>query len=72
MNNMTAQILKAALLATLLVCQAQAANEAEFDFRAAAGYHYDSNVSVSELDTNTGEADNALLLDLSADASLPV
>ncbi|MGB5579549.1 MAG: surface lipoprotein assembly modifier [Woeseia sp.] len=72
MNQMTLQTIKAMFVATLLVCQADAADKAQFDFRAAAGYHYDSNVSVSELDTNTGEADNALLLDLGVDASLPV
>ena len=32
----------------------------EFDTQAYAGYGYDSNVSVSEIDTNTGEGDSAL------------
>jgi hypothetical protein len=72
MSKITLQTSNAVIIAALLICQAYAANEPEFDFKAAAGYHYDSNVSVSELDTNTGEADSAILLEVSADASIPV
>lgn len=71
MNKTNVQTMTAVFIATLLVGQAHAAKEPTFDFKAAAGYHYDSNVSVSELDTNTGEADDALLLEASADASIP-
>jgi hypothetical protein len=44
----------------------------DFGFKASAGYQYDSNVNVAELDTNTGEADSALLLNAGVDAALPL
>jgi hypothetical protein len=44
----------------------------EFDFKASAGYQHDSNVNMADLDTNTGEADDALLLELGFDGKLPV
>ncbi len=47
-------------------------SKADFDARIGAGYQYDSNVSLTELDTNTGEADNATLLELSLDAGVPL
>lgn len=71
MNSITRYELIALFAGILLAGQAVAGSEPEFDFRAAAGYHYDSNVSVGELDTNTGKADNALQLELGADASIP-
>jgi hypothetical protein len=44
----------------------------EFDFNASAGYQHDSNVNLADLDMNTGEADDALLLELGFDGKLPV
>lgn len=46
--------------------------KAQFDFNAGAGYQHDSNVNMVDLDTNTGEADEALLLELGFDGKLPV
>jgi hypothetical protein len=62
------------LLALLLVASIAQADDrkASVDFKASAGYQHDSNVSISELDTNTGEADNALLLELGIDGKVPV
>lgn len=48
------------------------AQEPDFGASASAGYRYDSNVSLSELDRNLGEADTALLLELGLDGSLPL
>lgn len=63
MNNQATTL--AILLAALLAAQAsRAGDDATFDVRAAAGYQHDSNVSVDELDTNTGESDSALRLEL--------
>lgn len=67
MNKQTR--LLATLLAIALATQAaRASDDASFDVRAAAGYQHDSNVSITELDTNTGEADNATLLELDLNA----
>lgn len=62
------------LFASLTLSTVAIADDAKpgFDARAAVGYQYDSNVSLTELDTNTGQADNATLLALDLDASLPV
>lgn len=65
----TAVVLAAWMLSSAL---AQAGDKASFDLRAAAGYQYDSNVSVDELDTSTGQADNALLLEMDADGRVPL
>lgn len=42
----------------------------DLGFNASAGYQYDSNVNVAEIDANTGEGDTALLMDLGIDGSL--
>lgn len=62
------------LLAGLIVALPAYAEKqkAQFDFRASAGYQHDSNVNVADLDANTGEADDALLLELGLDGKLPV
>lgn len=49
-----------------------AADRPTIRFNAGAGYQYDSNVNVADLDTNTGEADNALLLGLGLEAKFPL
>ncbi|MEQ8204793.1 MAG: surface lipoprotein assembly modifier [Woeseia sp.] len=46
--------------------------KADFSVNAKAGYQYDSNVSIRELDENTGQADNALLLELGIDSRVPL
>lgn len=46
------------------------AGQADLDFSASAGYQYDSNVNVAEIDANTGEGDTALLMDVGIDGSL--
>jgi hypothetical protein len=69
-NQITA-IALAALLAGIQPRTVQGAGP-EFDFSASAGYQYDSNVNLSEIDENTGEADNALLLAAGANAMLPI
>jgi hypothetical protein len=63
-----------ALLVVLLPLLSVADGETrpDFGFAAGAGYQYDSNVNVAELDTNTGEADSALLLNVGLNASLPL
>jgi hypothetical protein len=68
------QIIALALAAALLpVSSADAADKGpEFGFKANAGYQYDSNVNLAEIDENTGEADNALLLSAGAKVSLPI
>lgn len=43
-----------------------------FGLDASVGYRYDSNVNVAAIDASTGEGDNALVLDLGVDASLPI
>ena len=43
---------------------------ADFDFRSSAGYQYDSNVNVAEIDANTGQGDTALVVDVGVGASL--
>lgn len=48
------------------------AGEAEFGVDAELGYRYDSNVGVAELDTNTGEADSALTIDVGGSAAIPM
>lgn len=61
------------LLAGLSFTTANAKDKGpEFGFEAGAGYQYDSNVSLSEIDQNTGEADSALVLNAGANASLPI
>jgi hypothetical protein len=47
-------------------------NTPEFGFAADAGYQYDSNVNVAEIDTSTGQSDSALLLNAGVNASLPL
>lgn len=44
----------------------------EFGVDAGVGYQFDSNVNIAELDTSTGEADNALLLELGLDGNIPL
>ena len=44
--------------------------QADLDFSASAGYQYDSNVNVAEIDANTGEGDTALVMDVGIDGSL--
>jgi hypothetical protein len=67
-------ILATALMALLLPGLPAKAGEKgpDFGFNASAGYQYDSNVNVAELDTNTGEADGALLLSAGVNAALPL
>ena len=61
-------------IAALSVLAAQASladvRQADIDFNASAGYQYDSNVNVAEIDANTGEGDTALVMDLGVDGSL--
>ena len=65
--------LACALALGLLVARAAVAgNEPAVDFRASAGYQYDSNVGVAEIDTNTGEADNAAVLEVGIDGRVPL
>ena len=64
--------LLAALIATLASPAIAADGDADIDLRAAAGYRYDSNVSLADLDANLGAADGAAILELSLDARLPV
>jgi hypothetical protein len=63
-------------LAILLFSPAMAAhaagNKPNFGFKASAGYQYDSNANIAELDANTGEADSALLLNAGLNLSLPL
>lgn len=42
-----------------------------FEARAAAGFLYDSNVSLSELDQSSSQADQALLLDFGVGVNIP-
>jgi hypothetical protein len=63
------KLLKQAPLTALATLLAAAPALAEtdrnpFEFRAGAGYRYDSNVSIEEIDQATSEADTAVLLDL--------
>jgi hypothetical protein len=44
----------------------------ELGIDAGAGYRHDSNVNIASTDTNTGEADNALLLKLGIDGAVPL
>ena len=60
-----------ALLSALATAEAKE-RAPEFGFEAGAGYQYDSNVSLAEIDQNTGEADSALLLNAGVNASLPI
>ena len=46
------------------------AGQADLGFSASAGYQYDSNVNVAEIDANTGEGDTALVVDVGVDGSL--
>lgn len=72
---MTLRILKPAVAALAMLpvaVPAIAADEPSLDVTAEAGYRYDSNVSLTELDTNLGKADNAVLLELGLDGSVPV
>ena len=70
MNLPTIAIL---LASTVFVFPAAAQDgKADFSIDANAGYQYDSNVSISELDQNTGEADNALLLELGASSNVTI
>ncbi|MEX2497023.1 MAG: hypothetical protein WD448_13090, partial [Woeseia sp.] len=73
MNSLTAAI-GTTFIACLIVALPAEAQQAkpEFEFNASAGYQHDSNVNIAELDANTGEADDALLLGLGFDARLPV
>jgi len=65
---------KIAAFWVLAVIAAQASRaetgRADLDFSAGAGYQYDSNVNVAEIDANTGEGDTALLMDVGIDGSL--
>ena len=57
----------------LALCMAEAAGaEAGFDASVAAGYQYDNNVNVVELDASTGEADAAWITKLDLGARLPL
>lgn len=66
--------LKIAALSVLAAVASQPSlaepGQADFGFSASAGYQYDSNVNVAELDTNTGEGDTALVMDVGVDGSL--
>lgn len=44
----------------------------DFGFDANAGYRYDSNVNVADIDTSTGQSDTALVMDLGINGSLPL
>jgi hypothetical protein len=44
----------------------------EIALNASAGHQYDSNVNIATTDTNTGEADTALLLKLGLDGAIPL
>ena len=46
------------------------AGQTDFVFSARAGYEYDSNVNVAEIDANTGEGDTALVMDIGVDGTL--
>jgi len=73
MNITIRQFLASALIGLALAVPAHADDaKADFGARASLGYQYDSNVSLTELDTNTGEADYASLAEIGLDASLPV
>jgi hypothetical protein len=59
------------LVLTLIAPPAWAGTaDPEFGFDASAGYRYDSNVNIAEIDANTGESDSALVLDLGVDGAL--
>jgi hypothetical protein len=65
---------RAALLA---VCVFSSGARAEVDgprlgVNASAGYRYDSNVDIATTDTNTGETDTALSLNLGIDGAIPL
>jgi hypothetical protein len=67
------QILRIAYLAAFAPALAAASDNAPaFGFAADAGYQYDSNVNVAEIDTSTGQSDSALLLNAGVSASLPL
>lgn len=67
------QILTIAWLAAMLPGPSGAGETgAEFGFDASAGYQYDSNVNVAEIDTSTGESDSAILLSAGVNGSLPI
>lgn len=44
----------------------------DFGFDVNAGYRYDSNVNIADLDKSTGRGDTALVMDLGVDGSLPL
>lgn len=64
MNKTTLHATLAGL--TLLTSPALHAEQGSISFSASVGIEYDNNISVSALDTRTGESDEALVLDLSA------
>jgi hypothetical protein len=73
MNTQLNGWMAAALVFVLMSAPTQAGTtNAKFDFDASAGYRYDSNVNIAEIDASTGEGDNALVLDVGIDGTLPI
>lgn len=70
MNLATITVLLASFVLALPANAQQ--RQADFKVDATAGYQYDNNVSISELDENTGEADNALLLELGINGNVAI
>ena len=47
-------------------------SNAQFSLELAAGYEYDSNVSIDEIDTNTSKGDHAAVAELDLGLKLPI
>lgn len=72
MNNSILTLIIGSALLALSPASAAAGTEAGVDFEAGIGYLHDSNVSLTELDTNTGEADRATRLQLGVNGVVPI
>jgi hypothetical protein len=68
------QLQKASLLAIFFINSMACADapKPEADLNASAGYRYDSNVNIAELDQSSGEADNAVLLEVGVNGRFPL
>ncbi len=60
------------IAASLPALSGASENGLELGFDASAGYQFDSNVNVAEIDTSTGESDSAILLHAGVNGALPV
>lgn len=72
MNPTISKLILYSALLLLHTSNASADAAPGIDFKAGIGYLHDSNVSLTELDTSTGEADQATRFELGINGNIPV